>query len=40
MADIAIYSVPEAKYPPNSLLVMDRLASESFLIEVQTVVEL
>jgi len=30
----------DAKYPPNTLLVINRLASESFLIEVQTVAEL
>jgi enamine deaminase RidA (YjgF/YER057c/UK114 family) len=30
---------PDAKYPPNTLLVIDRLASESFLIEVQTIAE-
>jgi enamine deaminase RidA (YjgF/YER057c/UK114 family) len=29
-----------AKYPPNTLLVIDRLAAETFLIEVQTVAEL
>jgi enamine deaminase RidA (YjgF/YER057c/UK114 family) len=31
---------PDAKYPPNTLLVIDRLAAESYLIEVQTVAEL
>lgn len=30
---------PDAKYPPNTLLVISRLAAESFLIEVQTVAE-
>jgi len=28
---------PNGKYPPNTLLVVDRLVNESFLIEVQTV---
>lgn len=31
---------PAANYPPNTLLIIDRLASESFLIEVQTIAEL
>jgi enamine deaminase RidA (YjgF/YER057c/UK114 family) len=31
---------PDGKYPPNTLLVIDRLAAETFLIEVQTVAEL
>ena len=31
---------PEGAYPPNTLLVVDRLAQESFLIEVQTVAAL
>ena len=31
---------PDAKYPPNTLLVIDRLAAESYLIEVQTIAEL
>lgn len=30
---------PDAKYPPNTLLVIERLAAESFLIEVQTIAE-
>jgi len=30
---------PDAKYPPNTLLVIQQLASESFLLEVQTVAE-
>jgi enamine deaminase RidA (YjgF/YER057c/UK114 family) len=28
---------PDGKYPPNTLLVIDRLVGEQFLIEVQTV---
>jgi enamine deaminase RidA (YjgF/YER057c/UK114 family) len=28
---------PDGKYPPNTLLVIDRLVQEQFLIEVQTV---
>jgi len=28
---------PDAKYPPNTLLVIDRLVQEPFLVEVQTV---
>jgi enamine deaminase RidA (YjgF/YER057c/UK114 family) len=28
---------PDAKYPPNTLLVIDRLVQEQFLIEVQTI---
>ena len=28
---------PEGKYPPNTLLVIDRLVQEQFLLEVQTV---
>ncbi|TAN51611.1 MAG: RidA family protein [Betaproteobacteria bacterium] len=28
---------PEGKYPPNTLLVIDRLVGEQFLIEVQTI---
>lgn len=31
---------PDGLYPPNTLLVVDRLAQESFLIEVQTVAAL
>ena len=31
---------PDGVYPPNTLLVVDRLAQESFLIEVQTVAAL
>lgn len=31
---------PDGNYPPNTLLVVDRLAQESFLIEVQTVAAL
>src|SRR4051795_659444 len=27
---------PHAKYPPNTLLIVDRLVKEPFLIEVQT----
>ena len=28
---------PEGKYPPNTLLVIDRLVQEQFLVEVQTI---
>ena len=28
---------PNGKYPPNTLLVIDRLVQEQFLIEIQTV---
>ncbi len=28
---------PDAKYPPNTLLIVDRLVQEQFLIEVQTI---
>ncbi|HUK05451.1 MAG TPA: Rid family hydrolase [Burkholderiales bacterium] len=28
---------PDGKYPPNTLLVIDRLVQEQFLIEVQTI---
>lgn len=28
---------PDGKYPPNTLLVIDRLVQEHFLIEVQTI---
>jgi enamine deaminase RidA (YjgF/YER057c/UK114 family) len=28
---------PDGKYPPNTLLVVDRLVQEPFLIEVQTI---
>jgi enamine deaminase RidA (YjgF/YER057c/UK114 family) len=31
---------PDAKYPPNTLLVIDRLVQEQFLVEVQTVAAL
>ena len=31
---------PDGKYPPNTLLIIDRLASESYLLEVQTIAEL
>jgi len=31
---------PDGKYPPNTLLIIDRLASESYLLEVQTVAEM
>jgi enamine deaminase RidA (YjgF/YER057c/UK114 family) len=31
---------PDAKYPPNTLLIVDRLVQEQFLIEVQTVAAL
>ena len=29
--------VPDGKYPPNTLLLVDRLVQEPFLIEVQTI---
>jgi enamine deaminase RidA (YjgF/YER057c/UK114 family) len=28
---------PDGKYPPNTLLMVDRLVKEAFLIEVQTI---
>jgi hypothetical protein len=28
---------PDGKYPPNTLLVIDRLVGEQFLLEVQTI---
>jgi len=28
---------PGAKYPPNTLLIVDRLVQEQFLVEVQTI---
>jgi enamine deaminase RidA (YjgF/YER057c/UK114 family) len=28
---------PDGKYPPNTLLVVDRLVQEQFLVEVQTI---
>jgi len=28
---------PNGKYPPNTLIVVDRLVNESFLVEVQTI---
>ena len=31
---------PDGKYPPNTLLIVDRLVQEQFLIEVQTVAAL
>jgi enamine deaminase RidA (YjgF/YER057c/UK114 family) len=31
---------PDARYPPNTLLIVDRLVQEQFLIEVQTVAAL
>ena len=31
---------PDGKYPPNTLLIVDRLVQEPFLIEVQTVAAL
>ncbi len=31
---------PDGKYPPNTLLLVDRLVQEPFLIEVQTVAAL
>ena len=31
---------PDGKYPPNTLLVIDRLVQEQFLVEVQAVAAL
>lgn len=31
---------PDGKYPPNTLLVIDRLVGEQYLIEVQTIAAL
>jgi enamine deaminase RidA (YjgF/YER057c/UK114 family) len=31
---------PDGKYPPNTLLVIDRLVQEQFLLEVQTIAAL
>ena len=31
---------PDAKYPPNTLLIIDRLVQEQFLVEVQAVAAL
>ena len=31
---------PDGKYPPNTLLVIDRLVQEQYLIEVQTIASL
>jgi hypothetical protein len=31
---------PDGRYPPNTLLVIDRLVGEQYLIEVQTVAAL
>jgi enamine deaminase RidA (YjgF/YER057c/UK114 family) len=31
---------PNGKYPPNTLLIVDRLVQEQFLVEVQTVAAL
>jgi enamine deaminase RidA (YjgF/YER057c/UK114 family) len=31
---------PDGKYPPNTLLVVDRLVQEQFLIEIQTIAAL
>ena len=28
---------PDGKYPPNTLLIIDRLVGEQYLIEVQTI---
>jgi enamine deaminase RidA (YjgF/YER057c/UK114 family) len=28
---------PDGKYPPNTLLIVDRLVKEQFLVEVQTI---
>jgi enamine deaminase RidA (YjgF/YER057c/UK114 family) len=31
---------PDGKYPPNTLLIIDRLVGEPYLIEVQTIAAL
>ena len=31
---------PDGAYPPNTLLIVDRLAQEAFLIEVQAIAAL
>ena len=31
---------PDGKYPPNTLLIIDRLVQEQFLVEVQAVAAL
>ena len=31
---------PDGKYPPNTLLIIDRLVQEQFLLEVQTIAAL
>ena len=31
---------PDGKYPPNTLLIIDRLVQEHFLVEVQTIAAL
>ncbi|MNC99286.1 hypothetical protein D3C83_175230 [compost metagenome] len=31
---------PDGKYPPNTLLVIDRLVGEQYLLEVQTIAAL
>ncbi len=31
---------PDGKYPPNTLLIIDRLVGEQFLLEVQTIAAL
>ena len=31
---------PEGKYPPNTLLIIDRLVGEQYLVEVQTIAAL
>jgi hypothetical protein len=31
---------PDRKYPPNTLLIIDRLVGEQYLIEIQTVAAL
>ena len=31
---------PDGKYPPNTLLIIDRLVQEQFLVEVQTIAAL
>jgi enamine deaminase RidA (YjgF/YER057c/UK114 family) len=35
-----VHSLPNGAYPPNTLLMVDRLVQEPFLIEVQTIAAL
>jgi hypothetical protein len=34
---ISQHGFPDGKYPPNTLLMVDRLVKEAFLVEVQTI---